>query len=224
MYRDYVILTFKTNIIIGIYIRMPYAELKAEICHTWMQLNEEQMARVRFTLLEAAREVGEYPHMREIYKCSDLTSALILLEKWMLLTSEKVDILLWLGEQVGFHTEMVRSLVERYKKHFLCTSTEEKERQLGKVPQNPQYSEITEYLGENLRGGWPDLGRRLGLNNLVAELLIDSSLRQKDKVYQILEKHQEQAAGDPVPAVLQALQKCGMNRQHSYIVKEILSR
>lgn len=56
---------------------------------------------------------------------------------------DRVDILLWLAEQVGPHTEMIRSLVERYKKLLLCaSSTEEREIYHRKpLPQNPQYSE-----------------------------------------------------------------------------------
>lgn len=68
---------------------MTYTDLKNEICNTWVQLSAEQMAQVRMALLDVSSSVGHYPRMREISKCSDLASALILLEKWKLLTPQK---------------------------------------------------------------------------------------------------------------------------------------
>lgn len=68
---------------------MTYIDLKDEICNTWVEPSAEQMAQIRMALLEVSRSVGQYPRMREISKCSDLASALTLLEKWKLLTPQK---------------------------------------------------------------------------------------------------------------------------------------
>lgn len=68
---------------------MRYTDLKDEICSTWLQLNDEQMAQVRIALLDISSLVGEYPRMREISRCADVSSALLLLEKWKLLTPIK---------------------------------------------------------------------------------------------------------------------------------------
>lgn len=205
---------------------MTYTDLKNEICTTWVQLSAEQMAQVRMALLEVSSSVGQYPRMREISKCSSLASALILLEKWKLLTPQKVDILLRLTEHIGPHTEMIRGLIEQYKNTFpsvsICDS-EERHVQQNPVPHDPVYSRICEYLGENLRGRWSDLGRSLGLGNLVSELFREPSTRKKDKVYQVLEEYRQQVRGDPIPGLLQALQDCELNLQRRYILREILS-
>lgn len=44
---------------------------------------------------------------------------------------------------------------------------------------------VCEYLSENLRGRWSDLGRALGCGNLVTELFREPSIRKKDKIYQV---------------------------------------
>lgn len=69
---------------------MEFTNLKQEICATWLQLNSEQMAQIRITLLELSSSVShEIPRMREITRCSDFASSLRLLEKWKLLTPLK---------------------------------------------------------------------------------------------------------------------------------------
>ncbi|XP_069940560.1 uncharacterized protein [Cherax quadricarinatus] len=211
---------------------MAYNDLKDEICNTWLQLTAEQMAQVRLALLGVSSSVGEFPRMREISRCSDLSSALVLLEKWKLLTPQKVDILLWLTEQVGPHTHMVRARIEQYKKVSLLPCTHEDERQsvmqnISVHPDpplyNPVFDEVCEYLSENLRGRWADLGRSLGLASFVSELFREPATRQKDKIYQILEEYRRQVEGDPVTGLLQALESCGLNRQRSHILEEILT-
>ncbi|XP_045598821.1 uncharacterized protein [Procambarus clarkii] len=211
---------------------MAYSDLKDEICSTWLQLSAEQMAQVRLALLGVSSSVGEFPRMREISRCADLSSALILLEKWMLLTPQKVDILLWLTEQVGPHTQMVRARIEQYKKVSLLPNTHEKEMPSVKQDDNahsdpllhhPVFDEVCVYLSENLRGRWADLGRSLGLANFVSELFREPTVRQKDKVYQILEEYKRQAEGDPVTGLLEALKNCGLNRQRNHIINEILA-
>ncbi|KAK8387648.1 hypothetical protein O3P69_018276 [Scylla paramamosain] len=208
-------------------VRMTYTDLKNEICNTWVQLSAEQMAQVRMALLDISSSVGQYPRMREISKCSSLASALILLEKWKLLTPQKVDIILQLTEHVGPHTGMIRGLIEHYKKKTFPTAdtydSEETHVQQNPVPHDPVYNRICEYLSENLRGRWSDLGRSLGLGNLVTELFRDPAIRKKDKVYQVLEEYRVRVQGDPIPGLLQALQGCELNLQRKHILREILS-
>ncbi|MPC40583.1 hypothetical protein E2C01_034145 [Portunus trituberculatus] len=83
---------------------------------------------------------------------------------------------------------MIRGLIEHYKKKTFPTSdtydNEERHMQQNPVPHDPVYNRICEYLSENLRGRWSDLGRSLGLGNLVSELFRDPTVRKKDKVYQ----------------------------------------
>ncbi|XP_050706581.1 uncharacterized protein LOC127004688 [Eriocheir sinensis] len=206
---------------------MTYTDLKNEICTTWVQLSAEQMAQVRMALLEVSRSVGQYPRMREISKCYDLSSALILLEKWKLLTPQKVDILLWLTKDVGPHSEMIRGLIEQYKKISISSvnthRSQERHDDQNRLPHEPIYAKICEYLSENLRGRWSDLGRSLNLGNLVSELFRESGIRNKDKIHQVLEEHRLQAQGDPIPGLLQALQDCELNLQRRHIIKEIIS-
>lgn len=86
-----------------------------------------------------------------------------------------------------------------------------------------KFSSVCEYLSENLRGRWSDLGRSLGLGNLVSELYRDPAVRRKDKVYQVLEEYKLRVQGDPIPGLLKALQDCELNLQRKHIQKEIIS-
>ncbi|XP_071524993.1 uncharacterized protein [Panulirus ornatus] len=213
---------------------MRYTDLKDEICNTWLQLNDEQMAQVRIALLEISSVVGEYPRMREISRCADLSSALLLLEKWTLLTPMKVDVLLRLTKHIGTHTEMVKARIEQYKKislklnNFCKGGANHGMQNLSAHPDpllhNPIFDEVCEYLSENLRGRWADLGRTLGLANLVSELFHEPAMRQKDKTYQILGEYKRQIHADPMPGLLQALKNCGLNRQRNHIKNEIMTQ
>ncbi|KAG0713454.1 hypothetical protein GWK47_016204 [Chionoecetes opilio] len=206
---------------------MTYTDLKNEICNTWVAVGGEQMAHVHMALLDISSSVGQYPRMREISRCSTLAAALLLLEKWKILTPQKVDILLQLTENVGPHTEIIRGLIEQYKRKTFSSAnscdSEERHLQPNPLPHDPVYSRICEYLSEKLRGRWPDLGRSLGLGNLVSELFHEPSTRKKDKIYQMLEEYRVRARGDPLPGLLQALQDCELNLQRRHILNEILS-
>ncbi|KAG7170367.1 uncharacterized protein LOC121864670 [Homarus americanus] len=213
---------------------MTYIDLKDEICNTWLRLTPEQMAQMRIALLEVSSSVGEFPRMREISRCADVSSALVLLERWRLLTPQKVDILQWLAEQVGPHTEMVRARIEQYKKLFLPPLNAHEDETYcfrfnpntdpDPLPHHPVYDKMCEYLSENLRGRWADLGRSLGLTNLVSELFREQSIRQKDKIYQILEEYRRKELSDPITGVLRALERCSLNRQRNHIIKEIVTK
>ncbi|XP_042878595.1 uncharacterized protein LOC122257398 [Penaeus japonicus] len=210
---------------------MEYTNLKQEICATWLQLNSEQMAHIRITLLELSSAIShEIPRMREITRCSDFASSLRLLEKWKLLTPVKVDVILLLTEQVGCHKEMVREKVIQYKK-LSIPSQPPVPQGLRQRPSNAQpnlvanarQSQIIEYLSENHNGRWADIGRSLGLSSLVSELQREPGLRQKDKVYQLMEEYGRSIEGDTIPGILLALESCGLKRQRNAILRDFLS-
>lgn len=210
---------------------MEFTNLKQEICATWLQLNSEQMAQIRITLLELSSSVShEIPRMREITRCSDFASSLRLLEKWKLLTPLKVDVILLLTDQVGSHTEMVREKVHQYKKlsmpsHPPVPQGLDQRRSIASSNHvaNSRLDQVYEYISENHNGRWADIGRSLGLSSLVSELQREPGLRQKDKVYQLLEEYNRNIDVDPVPGILRALESCGLKRQRNSIVRDILS-
>ncbi|ROT83617.1 hypothetical protein C7M84_023216 [Penaeus vannamei] len=189
---------------------MEFTNLKQEICATWLQLNSEQMAQIRITLLELSSSVShEIPRMREITRCSDFASSLRLLEKWKLLTPLKVDVILLLTDQVGSHTEMVREKVHQYKKlsmpsHPPVPQGLDQRRSIASSNHvaNSRLDQVYEYISENHNGRWADIGRSLGLSSLVSELQREPGLRQKDKVYQLLEEYNRNIDVDPVPVEL----------------------
>lgn len=203
---------------------MAYADLKNEICCTWLRLNSEQMDQVRLYLLELSSS-SKISRMRDIYGCNDLTSALRLLEKWKLLTPYKVDVLVWLTENLGMHVEMIRERVQAYKKLNLASppvNPPNVEEPRPSSQNNLIHQKICEYLSENLRRRWEDLGRFLGLSDLVSELQ-PSSVRQKEKIYQMLEEHFKTREGTSISVLLKALEDCSLIRQRDYILKNIIS-
>ncbi|XP_037794680.1 uncharacterized protein LOC119590028 [Penaeus monodon] len=210
---------------------MEFSNLKQEICATWLQLNSEQMTQIRITLLELSSSIShEIPRMREITRCSDFASSLRLLEKWKLLTPLKVDVILLLTEQVGAHTEMVREKIHQYKKLAMPSIPPVHhglEQRGSFTPSNhvanSRLDQVYEYISENHGGRWADIGRSLGLSSLVSELQREPGLRQKDKVYQLLEEYNRNMDGDPIAGILRALESCGLKRQRNSIVRDILS-
>ncbi|XP_068233007.1 uncharacterized protein [Palaemon carinicauda] len=201
---------------------MAYTDLKNEICCTWLRLNSDQMDQVRLHLLELSSS-SKISRMRDIYGCSDLASALRLLEKWKLLTPYKVDVLVQLTEYLGMHVEMIKERVQTYTKSNLLSQpvspiTEEIRQPL---QNNAIHQEICKYLSEILRGRWGDLGRCLGLSEFVSELQ-SSSIRQKDKIYQLLEEHFKKSGSTSISLLLKALEDCALIRQRDYILKNII--
>ncbi|KAK7076900.1 hypothetical protein SK128_025628 [Halocaridina rubra] len=203
---------------------MKYAALKDEICNVWLPVSPQEMDQIRIALLELSTSSFELPRMRDIYRCTDLASALFLLEKWKILTPNKVDVLLRLSEVVGQHAEMVRNCIQQYKQQNLsCNDGIKMPARAYQRPNNVNqlYLNICEYLSEDLRGRWIDLARTLSLSDLASDLQ-RSPLRQKDRIYQVLEEHYNRSGNSAISHLLQALERCSLIRQRDHILRHFV--
>ncbi|XP_076057972.1 uncharacterized protein LOC143035182 [Oratosquilla oratoria] len=199
-----------------------YINFKEEICHTWLNFTQEELARLCHNYSEVIKS------RKSLGSCTSMPQFLRLLEKQGLLSPYKVDILESVSRQNGTHTEMVKHQIQLYKKslpsseHLKCKCVitvplvQEQSERRGSQMSKPLI-EIYEYLSENLDSKWIDFGRNLpGMDECIDEL-VHSRGRKKEKLHDLLLEFVTNCSGDPIHHILGALLKAKCKRQFNYI-------
>ncbi|KAB7495079.1 hypothetical protein Anas_04120 [Armadillidium nasatum] len=214
---------------------MDYESFKRELCNRWLIEQIDPLYNLHSALQQIALKIFKIIPQRKIHLCHDIESALRLLEKWKLLSEERLEIIIEFTNLLEGPTEKIRNELRKFKPRYETTSychcyenhfnshcgnyenSFEESNHIDVSKYEPIYSYLSENMGTNQ--SWIDLGRMLPrMRNKTEELRSDSGLRQKDKILKMLEEFEYSLGGEnPITVILQCLERRQLRRQCDFI-------